>query len=171
MAETKRMLIKESTQQWQSRWDSRPGMKTSKLFMPKVSDEERNEVIACDNKSITLLASITTGHGLFAQHLAKWTSINDTCVNSAKKIESPPSTFGRTAQHSSSKGARWGGQRVRNISQKFCTSLKARKSRGFSKPTQTGWKLTKQEQEVKRTPVKTINDVEGKRSSLTTCRA
>jgi len=53
-------------------------MTISKLFIPEVS-EERKEIIKLERDKVTLLTAITTGHGLFAQHLAKWTSINDIC--------------------------------------------------------------------------------------------
>jgi len=78
MAEVKRLLYSNNMKSWQTRWAKRPGMSISKLFMPEVS-EERKEIMKMESEKVTLLTAITTGHGLFAQHLSKWTNINDTC--------------------------------------------------------------------------------------------
>jgi len=70
MAEVKRLLHTKSMISWQTRWATWPGMSIAKLFVPEVS-EERKEIIKLERDKATLLAAITTGHGLFAQHLAK----------------------------------------------------------------------------------------------------
>jgi len=58
--------------------------------MPEVS-EERKEIIKLERDKVTLLTAITTGHGLFAQHLAKWTNINNTCKRAwVSSVEAHP---------------------------------------------------------------------------------
>jgi len=89
MAETKRRLNETNIIRWQERWDSGHGMATAKLFMPKVNDADRKGILSLNNKAITWLTAIITGHGLFASHLSKWTSMSDTCKLCLEDTESP----------------------------------------------------------------------------------
>jgi len=64
-------------------------MFTAKLFMPIVNNDDRKDILALNNKTITWLTAIITGHGLFARHLAKWTRMSDTCKLCLEDTESP----------------------------------------------------------------------------------
>jgi len=89
MMEIKSLLKDNNIKHWQERWDTGHGMTTAELFLPKVNDEDRKDLIKLNNKLLTWITAIITGHGLLAHHLAKWTRISDTCKLCLEDRKSP----------------------------------------------------------------------------------
>jgi len=62
---------------WQKRWDNDTGK--CRHFLPNVDPKRDKEVLGFNKSNISLLAQMTTGHGLFAAHLGHWKNIETEC--------------------------------------------------------------------------------------------
>lgn len=75
-----KLRIKEmKAEQWQKRWDSKPGHRCSKVFCPSTDEGKIKRLIKLSRNELSLYVQATTGHGLFAGHLAKWRDIDPQC--------------------------------------------------------------------------------------------
>lgn len=63
---------------WKECWEEEKGMRTSKWFFPSPTTNIK-KLSHLNRKMLNLYTQVTTGHGLWAEHLSKWKNINPMC--------------------------------------------------------------------------------------------
>ena len=79
-AQIKQAVKEWCTQRWQKRWNRTTDCSITKAFLPIVEESCYKSLIRLPRESLNLLFQASTGHGLFAAHLAKWrTEVEPPC--------------------------------------------------------------------------------------------
>jgi hypothetical protein len=73
---------------WQKRWDQSKDCRATKIFFPEVGEKKCKSLTQWNSETINLLFQAGTGHGLFADHLAKWRELDTTCKLCLEEDES-----------------------------------------------------------------------------------
>ena len=86
----RRTNIKNSFhKKWQKRWNETTCSHT-KAMMPEVNTNNKmKKLVKLPKSHLNLLIQVTTGHSLFAKHLAKWRQVDKTCRLCLEEEETP----------------------------------------------------------------------------------
>ena len=78
-AKVKRSIMDLITGKWNRRFHNLNDHKICRKFYPKIQLDKWKKLTCFKRKDFNLLFQVTTGHGFFAAHLAKWRNIEDEC--------------------------------------------------------------------------------------------